>query len=79
MASGKFLVQSMVKIPGMLIPGRSNMEERRKVWAYLKGSPFAIRRMAIKYPLTEGAAYGTEMVERRKLPDRRGADKGGKP
>ncbi len=44
--------------------------ERREVWAHL-GGMFAIRRTATRHPLVEGAAYGTEMVERRVIPDRR--------
>ena len=47
------------------------MKERRKIWKHLKGEPFAIRRFSTRFPIIEGAAYGTEMVERRKLPDRR--------
>ena len=45
--------------------------ERRKIWAHLKGQPFAIRRFVVRTPLIEGAAYGTQMVERRVLSDRR--------
>ena len=48
-----------------------NGHERRKVWAHLEGSPFAIRRFVVRKPLTEGAAYGIERIERRKLRDRR--------
>jgi hypothetical protein len=44
--------------------------ERREMLAHL-GGMFAIRRFVAWSPMTEGAAYGTEMVERRKLPDRR--------
>lgn len=47
------------------------MKERREIWSHLGGQPFAIRRFTTRPPLTEGAAYGAEMVERRKLPDRR--------
>ncbi len=47
------------------------MIERRKIWAHLDGKPFAIRRLVINHPLVKGAAYGTQMVERRVLADRR--------
>ena len=49
------------------------MKERRKVWSHFKGAPFSIRRFTNMPPMIEGAAYGTEMVERRVLPDRRAA------
>lgn len=54
-------------------PSLWNGKERRKIWSHLKGKPFAFRRFGVKHPLIEDAAYGTEMVERRVLPDRRGA------
>lgn len=45
--------------------------ERREIYAHLPTKPFAIRRLAVHAPMVEGAAYGYEMVERRKVPDRR--------
>lgn len=50
------------------------MIERRKLWEGLSipyAPVFAIRRWSTHPPLIEGAAYGTQMVERRVLPDRR--------
>ena len=51
--------------------------ERRERYFHLEkddGKPmFAIRRMMVRYPLIEGAAYGTEMIERRKV-NRRSTD-----
>lgn len=44
--------------------------ERRETWPHY-GGMFAIRRMATLAPLVAGAAYGTQMTERRHLPDRR--------
>jgi hypothetical protein len=45
--------------------------ERRAKFHDLPGSPFAFRRFATHPPLVEGAAYGTSMVERRTVKDRR--------
>lgn len=50
---------------------RSDFHERRKILEHLPKRPFAIRRFTKKEPWKEGAAYGTAMVERRVLPDRR--------
>jgi hypothetical protein len=45
--------------------------ERRAKFHDLPGSPFAFRRFETHPPLVEGAAYGTSMVERRTVKDRR--------
>lgn len=47
------------------------MVERRERWSHLPGAPFAIRRFVTRLPIVEGAAYGTNMKERRILSDRR--------
>ena len=53
---------------GVLLAGA---KERRTIWSHLQGAPFAIRRFTTRPPLVDGAAYGVEMIERRKVPDRR--------
>lgn len=49
-------------------------KERRKIFDHVEGKPFAIRRFTTWPPLIDGAAYGTEMVERRTLRGRRKDD-----
>lgn len=63
--------QQPARVAGEAEVNNWNGIERRGIYEHLPTKPFVIRRFVEQAPWIEGAAYGCEMVERRKIPDRR--------